>query len=370
MNSNLKQFLGLDKLYSRKLGLVYLVDPLIILAVIYIAFFSVTVGETSELLTAAGMLFYSLVIIYFSSELFKTLYIRHIIKNRKYSPRILHDFASKVLSSSVNNELEYIDRTECIDSGENWGLFDVRFDFYRRTKHGKYLARQHFYTVYEVKLKRLLPHLLFDSKEAKGRQFKKLYLKAQKLSFEGNFDDSFDSYGPKTYHVDTLSFITPEVLEAMLKLHDCDIEIIDDSLLIYSPLLSNDEIASLKSRADELVRVLSDNIDTYRDDRLSGIKRKTDVTVFSKKLLESPARYVIPTVLGSLVSIGIVVAAFTTMEMDVLLNEFSLFIIIFTVSGMAKIITITRRNNKLERAFAYEQRQELTTANQAGSVIK
>lgn len=365
MNSTLKNFLGLNKLYSRKFGLVFLFDPLIMLAVVYIAFFSVPGSENGAILTTVGVLFYSLIVIYFLAEFIKALYIRQILKTRHYKPPIQHKFVSKVLSSGVNKELDYIDRTELVDLGENWGLFDVRFDFHRKTKHGNYLANQHFYTIYEVKLKRLLPHLIFDSKKAKGSQFKILYLRAQKLSFEGNFDDNFESYGPKTYHVDTLSFITPEVLQAMLRLNDCDIEIIDDSLLVFSPLLTYDEIPELKSRADELVRVLSDNIDTYRDNRLSGNKRKTDVTVFSKKLLENPDRYIVLTAIGSILSIGVVAAALYYRNFDILLNQAFLFLISFTVGGIAQIAVITRRNNKLERAFIHEQILHRTIADQA-----
>ncbi len=119
-----------------------------------------------------------------------------------------------------------------LEEDNNSRLYYAIFNFYTQTKYGDYLSKQIYYTVFETQLIRQLPHILLDSKSAKKRQFKYIYLKSQKISVQGHFDDYFDTYAPQTYHIDSLSFITPEVMELLIDAKDCDIEIVNDRLIL------------------------------------------------------------------------------------------------------------------------------------------
>ncbi len=339
-------FMGLDRVYVRKYGVAFLLDPLLAIATTYFLIKAVSSGIaegkyiTIFLCVLLGM--------YYVVELIKTLYIMRIIQNRNYS-LINHLKQSRILASAINTELNFIDDAKLINFDKQSALHDLTFNFNRKTKNGEYLAKQAFYTVYETKLQRTLPHLIFDSKSAKGSQFKTVFLQAQRLSMDVNFDDYFDVYSPKTYQIDTLSFITPEVLQAMLELKEYDFEIVDNSLLVFAPLLRNAQLAEFEQQCLGVHEVLNDNLDTYHDDRLTGELRKNDVTNFSKRLLESPRRFIAPAILSGIISIGSVYAFLAHVQ-----SSYLLFPPIIFLGYVQKIVKIVKKNSEIEQDFKSE----------------
>jgi hypothetical protein len=273
---------------------------------------------------------------------------------RQYPESIFTVSPAEVYNSSINLELDKVDRVKPIQNFGKGNLFIATFDFYRSSKYGDYLAKQAYYTVLELPLDRMLPHILFDSKSAKRRQFKNLYLKAQQLSMQGTFDQIFDTYVPQTYNIDSLSFVTPEVMEALVDAKMYDIEIVNNRLLLYAPLLDDDDLKPFVGHGKKIAKELNDNIDTYRDDRLTGDKRVTEVTTFAKTLLQSPSKYLFIASIAGALTIDIIYWAITaapSSRQGILLNQISLLVYITLMSHAWKAIKIMRKNKDAEERF-------------------
>lgn len=273
---------------------------------------------------------------------------------RKFPNSQLFKSPSGIDGSSIDLELNKIDSLKPIAVDGNTRAFLATFRFYTRTKYGDFLAKEAYYHVFETQLERRLPHIVFDSKTAKGRQFKSLYLEAQRISIQGSFDDVFDAYVPQDYAIDSLSFVTPEVMQLLIDAKSCDIEIANDKLLLFAPLLSDNTINDFIKSGKAIADALNDNIDTYRDNRLKGEQRKTDVTFFARTLLRSPTKYLIFASLLGLAIMMILVGVFFIQEdlrNDLLFNEVSIIIYIFFASNAWKASTIIRENRKAMRAY-------------------
>lgn len=259
---------------------------------------------------------------------------------------------SNISSSVADYELNGVDSTDLLREGDTWKIYDAVFDFHRHTKGGSYLSKQTYYTVFEAKLIRQVPHIIFDSKSAKRSQFKYLYAQSQRLTLEGNFDQSFDTYVPETYQIDSLSFVSPEVMRALLTAANYDIELVGDRLLCYAPLLDIAAIEKLQTTGLSLVAHLNDNLDNYKDDRLAHHDRSTKVSIFGRSLLRSPAKYIPALVLSSVASVVILYFCFT-ISFEIVANELSLIVICTLFSSLYQIIKINRTNNRLRLANRY-----------------
>lgn len=260
----------------------------------------------------------------------------------------------EVSQSSVNAELKKIDKLTPIAAYKNARLFLATFDFYKGARQSKFLEKHDYYLVLEVQLKRYLPHILFDSKLAKKRQFKSMYLQTQRISVQGPFDDVFDTYVPQTYHIDTLSFITPEVMEALLAARAYDIEIINDKLLLYAPLLDKKEMKVFATKGRALAAHINDNIDTYRDDRLTGAERKTIVTPFARTLLKSPLIYLLLTGLFATLTALIITCALVYIDeggLSILTFDYSLYVYALLIGNGVIALKIIRENKRIIKKY-------------------
>jgi hypothetical protein len=263
--------------------------------------------------------------------------------------------SQEVMSGVINLELDDIDHLKPIATYGDVKVFLATANFYRRTKLGPYLARQAYYMICEAPLERALPHIIFDSKSAKESQFKTFYLQAQRVSVQGAFDDVFTTYAPQTYNIDTLSFITPEVMEALVAARMYDIEILNKTLLLYGPLLDKTQIESFARQGSSVAHHINDNIDTYRDDRLAGQQRLTEVTPFARSLLRNPRKSLIIASLSGAATVALVVWAFIEPQFaqDILLNLFSLVIYGHLITSCFQAYKIISDNKRAERAFTY-----------------
>ncbi|HEX8762990.1 MAG TPA: hypothetical protein VF733_04520 [Candidatus Saccharimonadales bacterium] len=240
------------------------------------------------------------------------------------------------------------------------------FTFYVRTRLGSYLSKQILYTVLVIPLTRQLPHILFDSKRAKGKQFRSVYLKSQKIHVQGTFDLLFDTYVPKYYAVDSLSFVSPEVAEVLIQAQEYDLEIINDKLLIYAPLLDEDGIATLKKKGKLIATAFNDNIDNYRDDRLTGEERRTTVTPFARSLLRSPRKYVISAITSGLVSTCFIVGSFLAApedRKDILLNDLSIIAYTLFLFNSVTVYQIIHENGKRLESYRSSLRPPVRRKN-------
>ncbi len=275
---------GATKIYSRRTLLHTLVLCVEIFIIIFIA--SAFLPSTINLPSYTYPLICIVVGWVLLRSTFRTLLARKYLK--QYPESLFIVPSTEIVNSSAEAELGGVDHLKPVASYGDANIYLATFDFFQTTKYGKYLAKQAYYTVLAVQLIRQLPHVLFDSKTAKTSQFKKLYLNTQKINVQGIFDDVFDTYVPQNYAIDSLSFISPEVMEVLLDASVYDIEIIDNKVLLYAPLLDKDEFDDLLSKGKKIAKQLNDNIDTYRDDRLNGNESKTSTTLFARSLLKSP----------------------------------------------------------------------------------
>lgn len=96
------------------------------------------------------------------------------------------------------------------------------------------IRRRHGIAV--IPLDRRTPHIVLGNRRAgvlrtSGRRFST----QQRLSLEGDFDRTFTLYCPRGYETDALYIFTPDLMALMLDLaSDCEAELIDGSLVLYS----------------------------------------------------------------------------------------------------------------------------------------
>ena len=284
------------------------------------------------------------------------IYAKRLVRRRQYlkSSRGSAEIQAptRIGQSAAVTELGKIGQTGLIRAGDNWKLYDIIFNNSNpRVFPGRPNIQQSFYTVFEARLRRPVPHLVFDSKVAKKRQFNRLYVNAQWLPLESGFTDHFEVYGPKHYQLDALGFITPEVLEAMLAMPDRDVEFLDGSLLCYAPLLAANQLDDFQAKCRRLQRHVDNNLQSYRDSWLRRQARgEGGVTDFGKQLLPSPYRH-----LGLAITLGGGIAALVVDSLiestQVWLHPFFwLFTASLVVLGGSVILT-RRQNRRREAAF-------------------
>lgn len=123
-------------------------------------------------------------------------------------------------------------------------------------------------------LPRPVPNMVLLS--TTGRVLRKLGVtlnESQRLAVEGNFNTRFTLYCPAEYQTDALYVFSPDLLGRLMDAADgCDVEIVDNRVLIYAParaFSTSDQLAVLP----DLARFLLDKFDRqtrrYRDERRS-----------------------------------------------------------------------------------------------------
>lgn len=176
--------------------------------------------------------------------------------------------------------------------GSGWRYGEYRVTAYAELRSDnslRYKSSYRYTAVVAVQLPRMLPNLFFDSHVAHGDAMRFRLDGSQRLSLEGNFDKYFTLYAPLHYSIDTLSFITPEVMESMIAAGDYDIEIAENMLYIYGEGIERDPAAfvSMAQKAVQIYDKLMNNIVTYRDERLPDEQGRRTVSAFAWTLRKS-----------------------------------------------------------------------------------
>ncbi len=194
-------------------------------------------------------------------------------------------------------------QTNCIYT-RDWAYCDCTYDIYRHTKYGDYKESEAVYALMGTTLPRKLPNVMFDSLTSRRRQFKVLYDKSQLHTLEGNFDQHFATYFPKYYTVDSLSFITPDVMETLIEARNYDIEIIDNNLFIFGTVQNpRTQLPEMSQKLAKIKKELLDNILTYRDERLPYDQGRQAVTVEGARLAAAKKKWWIGVVIIIIYSI-------------------------------------------------------------------
>jgi hypothetical protein len=184
-------------------------------------------------------------------------------------------------------------------SHDDWTYCDLTYALYGRTRGGEYQRATVYYGVMSVKLPRALPNVFFDSIKARRRQFRFVFARQQKHSLEGDFDKHFVTYFPPDYTIDSMSFISPEVMWALRAANAYDIEIAGDRLFLYGPLYNpNEQIPDMLAKAHDIKKQLLNNILTYRDDRLPYAEGRLAVTPKGATLKRSTFWTIVGAVIG------------------------------------------------------------------------
>lgn len=135
----------------------------------------------------------------------------------------------------------------------------------------------HSWSYVRIKLTRRLPNMVLDAR--KNNVFGKLsnlpdsFSRGQILALEGDFNNYFTLYAPKEYERDALYVFTPDVMAAVIDTGQTyDMEVIDDSLMLYSPgataLTSETHLKTLLGIIEKIGTELRDQSHRYADERV------------------------------------------------------------------------------------------------------
>lgn len=185
--------------------------------------------------------------------------------------RLAQDTTMRMLDGSCLYDLARSGRHyENYIFGDDWEYAEIGFKARGQYGLNRLKKRTIHYSVMRVELPRKLPNIVFDSLVHQRQQFRVVFEKKQYIQLEGNFNKYFATYFGASYTIDDLSFITPEVMEALLDAQQYDVEIVHNSLLLFGPIQSKPQ-AQLKDMCRIIVAIresLLPNILTYRDERL------------------------------------------------------------------------------------------------------
>jgi hypothetical protein len=208
--------------------------------------------------------------------------------------------------------------------GADWGYGEYQFKGYVETKGGRrYDTATFYYAVAMFTLPRKLPNVFFDSHRTGGREFSVLFDAAQKHSLESVFDNYFTTYFHEDYKIDSLSFITPEVMEVLIAAKEYDIEIYQDKLYIYNELENMpQQLEDMWRSGDSIRQKLLNNIITYRDERIDFADGRNTVSTLGLTLRRSLKPIYGAIFFGAIMTLATFISAFFYLNLEVFLKVY------------------------------------------------
>ena len=361
----MNRFLGTDRIYRKSFG-PYMVVVLVLVTVILLLAVFQFLGSST--ITSGIDLLYLVVpligLILIGRGLARRIVIHRIIKSRRYlgniDPKDQQPAASRVgvsvlyeealASASTGRQSAASLKARMFAGGDGWWLYDATTIIYN--DKGAPIAER-CYTVFEAKLRQIVPHLVFDGRAAKGQQFKSIYSNSQQLKgvLGAEFDRLFAAYSPAHHTIETLSFITPEVIEAMQAMGDYDLEFVDNSLLCYAPFLSPARIDSFRQLCFNLYGKVNDNLRLYKP-------KAAEIKPFGQRLLKNYQGHLVVggllIGLGCLMSVMSVFAAIDGGSDSETIIQLFIHTIAIGGSGLVSLVSGLigqRRNRRLEQEF-------------------
>ena len=154
--------------------------------------------------------------------------------------------------------------------GNDWDYAEISFKARGQTGLSRLKKQIVRYGIMHMKLPRELPNIVFDSNQHQHRQFRMVFESKQHIQLEGNFNKYFATYFGDGYTIDDLSFITPEVMMALIDAKDYDIEIVHGSLLLFGQIWEDPvaQLDDMRYKINIIREKLLNNILTYRDERV------------------------------------------------------------------------------------------------------
>lgn len=194
--------------------------------------------------------------------------------------------------------------------GEDWEYGEFSYKIYRKSRYGENHTETVYYSVMSTSLPRELPNMFFDSKKARGRQFRFEFDSSQLHELEGDFNQYFATYFPNWYTIDGLAIITPDVMQALKDAASYDIELVGNRIYLYGPVYAvQRQLPDMMAKIRPIRQQLLDNILTYRDERLPYQQGRQRVTPLGATLKRSKFwNYVAATVAAVYILLRIIAA--------------------------------------------------------------
>jgi hypothetical protein len=251
----------------------------LIVAVLLTVLAGSRLGSSMTLAWAASMVVSILIFCFF---IWRHLYIASLLKTRDATletlavqhaqqwtyepePPVAPEFAVSSLMDLARRDLQ----TDNYIRTADWSYTDLSYAVYQQTRNGEYKQATIYYAVMAAELPRVLPNVLFASRQDGSRQFKAKFAADQRHQLEGDFNDYFDTYFAEGYTIDSMSFITPDVMQALVAADKYDIEIVSNALLLYGPMSEADAQLQEMSRLIAAIKqTLLVTVADYRDERL------------------------------------------------------------------------------------------------------
>lgn len=290
--------------------------------------------------------------------------IRRIIKRRKLRMAEISLGSATTPSFGIfsDSALNNLDDTKLVRNRafdnfvEENGLVyaDFSYDINGKTKYGEYRAETHYYSVMAAKLPRKMPHVVFDSLKSRKRQFRFVFAGNQLHNLEGDFNNHFAVYFPFDYHIDSLSFLAPDVLWALKEASEYDFEIVNDKVYMFGPMEDPDvQIKHMAKKLQAVVAALGKSPETYRDERLPYEQSRQQVTALGAVLSRNLIPEYIKLGLGIVGVIGAVVMA----KMIGVFHSAPFYLLLFSVVFAGK--SIRRISKEKQRRKAALQQSNL-----------
>ena len=339
-----RDWLGIKYLYGRRHGFGRVLPELMVVVLVLAILGGVWEEATDSTagVTQSALVLFLGVSAYITWVSTQALYVRRLFESRRYSGTVDRHSPSRIETSAARVELGPLVRTGLIREGGPWKIYDAVF--------GDSVSMESYYTVFEAQLRREVPQLVLDSRQAKRQQFAKVYLHAQRLELGPNLVDYFEVYAPNGYQIEALSFITPEVIEALMLMADRDVEFNRDSLLCYAPLLSAADLDRFQSQCLYLYNKVADNLSPNPDRRRARQSPPVRIaTDLGKRLLKNPYRCQRWLQLTGWATVAVLLIAMMTGSTLVLAFPVSSLVISVFIALLVDR-TLTRRKNRHQEA--------------------
>ena len=352
----LRKILGLDRIYGRRYAPALFFDFIypITGSLVVIVAVGLLGGLASVALLLPVLLFILLAIFYAGRQIARSILVDQIIYSRRYETARAATVRNAIEQSAVSDELnspsgqwfQVIEmKTKQVVAGSSWQIYDILCDTHNRYWGLRLKSGQTLYTVFEAKLCRPTPHLVFNARRGRSRQFKRFYVRPQKLVLGVGIDDYFSAYSTGRRRAETLDLLTADVKLALLALRDYDLELVDGILFCYAPLLPEEDLETFRRRCRQFQHAVDGRLPELHYDHLDGDLVQGDN--LECRLLGDPWAYFPPVVVAGAVLFGLILAAIISGSGE-FLKALPIFAVAFIYYAV-KLARIMHRNSSIVR---------------------
>ena len=158
----------------------------------------------------------------------------------------------------------------------------------------------HYHSVLEIKLPQKTPHIILSSKFNKQSHLPAYFKQAKEIKIQ-HLSDLFSIYVLAGSEAKDYKFLkSKKLIQTLAPLVDCDFEFIDNKLLCYAPILSQDTLGIFFDLGTNLRKVFPSLLKDYK----YSPKDKHGFTMIDRIIIKNPARQTILFLISLITSIG------------------------------------------------------------------